>query len=502
MTELALLKAFVAAQCQLGLVCLVACVGNNWPQSYPRNENTSPRMFWASTCVCLILGAGTFTKRRGLSGGSKSAIRAILPLCREQTEEWKGWMQWIFIFYHYYRARYIYNEVRVFVSSYVWMTGFGNFLYFDKKADFSVIRVVSMLIRINWLPLWLCCALGTSLELYYVVPLHTAGFLITYATCYLQQRVAKSVAEGAGTQGIARAFGVLVSFALHYVFFECGFVQRFFFWSHELEWRFTADRYTALQGIASAMLLKPVTQLIQRLEDIDRKGLRLFAQCCLQLTGLALVLFWYFVWGHTDDKLAYNAMHPYILIFPLVGYVLMRNSLSFLTERYSVIMEFLGRNTLETYVLQFHVFMCRDVKHILALVPGAESSQSGELMKGLNMFACGSIFLTLAVAARRATVVTQECVVQLLGSLSDSRATSPLNVSDQQERHRASAKAPATEGEKGQAVGARSGVRAIAGCLLFRWGLLLLLAVSGRLVPFFAFVKGLKADRVRAIKVL
>ncbi|CAD7967689.1 unnamed protein product [Amoebophrya sp. A25] len=485
MTKVALLKSFLAAQCQLGLVCLVAHVGNNWPQSYPRNENANPRMFWASVCVCLILGASTFTKRRGPSGGgSKSTARTVTPLCREQTEEWKGWMQWMFIFYHYYRARYIYNEIRVFVSSYVWMTGFGNFLYFDKKADFSALRVVSMLIRINWLPFWLCCALGTSLELYYVVPLHTVGFLVTYATCYLQQRVlAKSVAEtSAAPQSFARAFGVLVSFVLHYVFFECGFVQRVFFWSHELEWRFTADRYTALQGIASAMLLEPVTQVIQWAEDIDSKGLRLFAQCCLQVTGLALVLFWYLAWGHSDDKLAYNAMHPYILTFPLVGYVIMRNALFSLTERYSVVLEFLGRNTLETYVLQFHVFMCRDVQHILVLVPGAETSQSSELMKGLNMLACGSIFLSLSVMARRATVVTQECVVQLLRSLSDSssRATKPPA---EQQRPRTSAKAS----------GAVS--------MLFCWGLLPLLAVFVWVVPFFAFVKGSDVDRVyRAIK--
>ena len=29
--------------------------------------------------------------------------------------------QWAFIFYHYYRVYYVYNEIRVFVSAYVWM---------------------------------------------------------------------------------------------------------------------------------------------------------------------------------------------------------------------------------------------------------------------------------------------------------------------------------------------------------------------------------------------
>ncbi len=30
-------------------------------------------------------------------------------------------LKWAFIFYHYYRVYYVYNEIRVFVSAYVWM---------------------------------------------------------------------------------------------------------------------------------------------------------------------------------------------------------------------------------------------------------------------------------------------------------------------------------------------------------------------------------------------
>jgi hypothetical protein len=35
-------------------------------------------------------------------------------------------MQWAFIFYHYYRVYYVYNEIRVFVSAYVWMVSSGK----------------------------------------------------------------------------------------------------------------------------------------------------------------------------------------------------------------------------------------------------------------------------------------------------------------------------------------------------------------------------------------
>jgi hypothetical protein len=48
------------------------------------------------------------------------------PLNREQTEEWKGWMQVLFLLYHYFKASELYNAIRLFIAAYVWMTGFGG----------------------------------------------------------------------------------------------------------------------------------------------------------------------------------------------------------------------------------------------------------------------------------------------------------------------------------------------------------------------------------------
>ena len=92
------LKDFFAAQAKVAVVLAVAHFGNIYEPAYPRNDNHAPSMFWAVNAILLVLTLG-----------------------REQTEEWKGWMQWGFIFYHYYRVYYVYNEIRVFVSAYVWM---------------------------------------------------------------------------------------------------------------------------------------------------------------------------------------------------------------------------------------------------------------------------------------------------------------------------------------------------------------------------------------------
>lgn len=63
-------------------------------------------------------------------------------LNRPQTEEWKGWMQVLFLLYHYFEARELYNAIRIFIAGYVWMTGFGNFSYYYRTGDFSIGRCV------------------------------------------------------------------------------------------------------------------------------------------------------------------------------------------------------------------------------------------------------------------------------------------------------------------------------------------------------------------------
>jgi len=52
------------------------------------------------------------------------------PMNRCQTNELKGWMQLAFVMYHYTNSGVVYQPIRAIVSCYVWLTGFGNGLYF------------------------------------------------------------------------------------------------------------------------------------------------------------------------------------------------------------------------------------------------------------------------------------------------------------------------------------------------------------------------------------
>jgi len=436
---------FLVTQLKMLVVLAFAYVGNTWDPSYERNENHNMSMFWLMNLL-LVVGAFLTWTHKPPSNVEKGKVTL---LSREQTEEWKGWMQWAFIMYHYYRAFSAYNWIRVFVSSYVWMTGFGNYLYFEKTGDFSLKRVVGMVIRINYFPLILALAMSVSIDLYYVVPLHTVGFFITMLTCYIGQSL-----EG-GRFGVvlsyrkSRITAIVVVLIMHVLFYETRAVNFLQYFSHEIYFRFQADKYSAWLGILSGMCMSKASEYmdwayggdndtskindssgfpnshnaegesvdtdnsdkVKHVNPIHATSLR-WAQ---RILGTFLIFVWYKSFGYLSDKLEYNPVHPYIFILPLLGWLMIRNSSRRLTESHSTLLEFLGRNTLETYVLQFHVFMNHGVQHIPVIIPGADYGSNGNgYARFANMILCGVVFVALAVWARKLTVSTQKTVTDLI----------------------------------------------------------------------------------------
>jgi 10 TM Acyl Transferase domain found in Cas1p len=94
---------FIQAQGQVALVLIVAYIGNNWPYSYPRNDNHNYTMFWSMNMAVLIAAACTMKHVPN--------TRGIQILSRSQTEEWKGWMQWAFIMVRDERFWFLFHEI-------------------------------------------------------------------------------------------------------------------------------------------------------------------------------------------------------------------------------------------------------------------------------------------------------------------------------------------------------------------------------------------------------
>lgn len=89
-------------------------------------------------------------------------------------------MQILFLLYHYFEAKEMYNAIRIFIAAYVWMTGFGNFSYYYTRQDFSLGRFVQMMWRLNFFVFFCCVALNNSYVLYYICPMHTLFTIMLY----------------------------------------------------------------------------------------------------------------------------------------------------------------------------------------------------------------------------------------------------------------------------------------------------------------------------------
>tara|TARA_B100000902_G_scaffold397063_1_gene459733 strand:- start:2044 stop:3135 length:1092 start_codon:yes stop_codon:yes gene_type:complete len=333
------------------VVLLLSYVFNNWPNSFSRNENKNADIFFSFMIITVLAALTTLQKL------DKDEI-----LSRNQTNEWKGFMQISFLLYHYYRATYVYNGIRVFVSSYVWMSGFGNYLYFTRKNDFSFSRIVSTMIRINILTVGLILVNKTPIMLYYVVPLHTMAFFLVYATCWFSQRERALLLSG--------LFLVLL--------FE--FIKPP--WGHEIEFRFGLDKYSAWWGMVCAYGYKEIKH--------DWKS---------GAVGFFMLLVWLIGQYQMEDKYAYNRWHPYVSIVPIVGYLLIRNCHPILRKTHSKAMAWVGQITLETYVLQFHLFMCHNVQDIIVIIPG---------YRVVNCLLVGTVFVGISWIARDATISLQK----------------------------------------------------------------------------------------------
>ena len=94
------------------------------------------------------------------------------------------------------------------------------------------------------------------------------------------------------------------------------------------------------------------------------------------------------------------------------------------SELHSEALEFFGRITLETYVLQFHVFMNHDVQHIPVVIPGS-GPEGPAFLKILNMLLCGTGFVALAWLARKLTISTQSTTTELMDELLGKGAHAP-----------------------------------------------------------------------------
>lgn len=288
-------------------------------------------------------------------------------LGRAQTEEWKGWMQFIFLLYHYFHAEEVYNSVRVMITCYVWMTGFGNFSFFYIKQDFGWLRVVQMMWRLNFSVFFLMMTHGNTYILYYICPLHTFYFLMVYVTMYLGNGYNHS-------KWGARVKLFIVAIIIYLVWDTSGTVfATLFGWLNTeptigatsgtlWEWYFRSslDHWSTFFGMIFALNFPLCEQYFK-----IASGWPMVVTAVI----MSAATIWWICTIYVKEKLEYNQVHSYFAIIPLTSYIFFRNLTPFLRSGVSMSLHELGKTTLETYLLQHHVWLTSNAKTLLTIVP-------------------------------------------------------------------------------------------------------------------------------------
>jgi len=314
----------------------------------------------------------------------------------------------------------VYNAIRIYIAAYVWMTGFGNFSLYVKGKSFTIRRNMQMMFRLNFLGFLVCVALNNEYMLYYICAMHTLFTIFVIVALYIRNDVNSSTGALYAKVGITAIMTLGIYDTSSAVFTGIfgtipGIRQLFAFHDplhpeftdemHEWFFRSGLDRFIWIVGMLFAMWVPSFVQLFERLDA--KPALERISQSC----GLGIVVLIPFgIWVHQVfmlPKRSYNLVHPYTSAIPIAAYLVLRNLFACLRERYLFLFAYLGRYTLETYILQFHVWMKTtglngSPKHLMEWIPGNYIA---------NFVVVSAVYLFLSVRFTTLTVVLRDALI-------------------------------------------------------------------------------------------
>ena len=300
-------------------------------------------------------------------------------LSRDQTDEWKGWMQCIILIYHYTGASKvlgIYQIIRLLVAAYLFLTGFGHTIFFLKKDDYSLKRCAMVLIRLNMLSCILPYVMRTDYLLYYFSPLISFWYLVIHCTMAVGHSRNSSLNFFTSKVLVSAVLvtGLIRSPGLFELLFQLLKKTCNIHWD-VAEWRFRLqlDCYIVYVGMLYAQLFLRTADTLQadgRTKiGFDRLVQRYFSYFRIGLGVVSILIhpLFFILATKASSKQEYNSWIPYVSTFPILSFVILRNFSRQARNFHSSIFAWIGRHSLETFTLQFHIWLAADTKGLLAL---------------------------------------------------------------------------------------------------------------------------------------
>eukprot|EP00794_Sanderia_malayensis_P015358 gene15358-16935_t len=332
---------------------------------WPKVEKQYSRDVFIFIFAILILVSFVFTLR---TNNDK-------VLNRDQTEEWKGWMQVQFVWYHYFDAQEVYNSIRCYIAAYVWMTGFGNLSFFWTKQDYSIFRLLKMLFRLNFLVIFVMVVNNHEFVRYYICAMHTYWFISVWAVLVVFNKHNKNRKFMALKFAIYAIINAII-FDIPGLSWKIFIPLNFILHDHEGGLRYwiyrsTLDHWTTIVGMLVAYNYPYYEKFLMFLDKKDNRNERIFKESLrIGLTFLAIAIFiMWFNWALLIDRTTYIKIHPYTSPIPILVYIWLRNVHPLLRRRHLNLLTWLGKITLETYLSQIHIYMMGDAHQIIVYIP-------------------------------------------------------------------------------------------------------------------------------------
>lgn len=274
-------------------------------------------------------------------------------------------------------VNYYYNISRIFVTAFLFLTGYGHAMFFYRQKDYSMSRLIRVLFRMNFSGMLLCLALGKPYIFYQACWLHTYFFLFIYAT--MKWKNEKNYTK----YGLRLKIFFLA--IIIFLFWDCdnalwkvhvilfgpsqqsvegapyGQIWEFYFRGYLHHW-------ASLIGMVFA-INQPVTSLLMRKLEIFGSMSEISFK---SITGTLLIVT-FLVWmlgPFESSKYVYNATNPYFGILPVICFVYFRNINQVLRGHHIEIFKSVGVYSLEIYLLHHHLFITADGTMKKMFLPG------------------------------------------------------------------------------------------------------------------------------------
>lgn len=223
------------------------------------------------------------------------------------------------------------------------------------------------MVRLNLLTLLLAYTMNTDYISYYFAPLVSMWYLIIYATMAIgsqfNDRTAFLVFKLFASMALVTWF-MSEPWLLETIF---DFLANFcaIHWSAK-EWAFRVnlDLWIVYFGMFSALAFIKIRE--HRLTEHPHWH----HAVNVAIGTSALVMIWYFGFELAQpDKFVYNTWHPYVSFLPVAAFVVLRNANPVLRSASSRAFAWIGRCSLETFIIQYHLWLAADTKGILIVIP-------------------------------------------------------------------------------------------------------------------------------------